>query len=166
MAITIQRLQAEVGADVSGYDRAMRHVETTGQRVAGTMRAVGSAIAIGGVGALAIWGREAVRLGSNLEEQANKVRVVFGPASGAVEAFAATSVRSLGLARNEALQAAGQFGQLFSAMDPQRAAAMSTTMAKLAVDLGSFNNVATGDAIQALQSGLSLRFGSGPRRGP
>jgi hypothetical protein len=87
----------------------------------------------------------------------SKVNVVFDENAEAVQKWAETSATALGQSRQQALEAAGTFGNLFQAFGISRDAAtdMSTSLVELAADLASFNNTSVDDALLALRSGLS-----------
>lgn len=97
-----------------------------------------------------------VQAASALNETVSKTRVVFGPAAREVERFADTAATSLGMSRQEAMEAAATIGNLFVSMKIGRPAAaqMSTQMVRLAGDLASFNNASPEEALEALRSGL------------
>jgi Txe/YoeB family toxin of Txe-Axe toxin-antitoxin module len=95
--------------------------------------------------------------GSNLSESMSKVNAVFGESAFRIQEFSKTTAASLGITRQQTLEAAGTFGNLIQAFGIARtdAAAMSEEMVKLAADLASFNNVDIEEVFQALRSGLS-----------
>ena len=99
----------------------------------------------------------AIEAASNEEEALNKVKVILGQSSTAVENFADTSAESFGIAKAEALSAAGGFAGLFkgTGLAKDAAADMSVQMVKLAADMASFNNIGTDEALEKLKSGLS-----------
>ena len=109
-----------------------------------------------GSAALSAGIRESVTQASNLNEQVNKSREIFGEASRGVERWSETTARSLGIAQAQALTATGTFGNLFRVVDlaPQQAAEMSQALVQLAADLASFNNANPEDVLQAIRSGL------------
>ncbi len=110
------------------------------------------------VGAVAgIVGGKLVQAASNLEESQSKVDAVFGQSARTVQEFAKTTAASLGITRQQTLEAAGTFGNLIQAFGLSRdeAAGMSTNLVTLAADLASFNNVDIEEVFQALRSGLS-----------
>jgi hypothetical protein len=146
-----------LGQDVARLDR---QVETASSGISrlGQIGLAGAGIgvivdgatrALGAVGAL-------VTEASDLNEQLSRTGVVFGQASGAVTAFAATTAQALGISRTEALAAAGSFGTLFAAagLSQEAAADMSTDLVRLAADLASFNNIDPREALDKLRSGL------------
>ena len=98
----------------------------------------------------------AVKAASDMSEAVNKVSVVFGESSGAIEAFAATAAQNLGMSRSEAMSAAGTFGNLFVAMGigQSKASDMSQGILTLAADLGSFNNMDPTEVLEKLRAGL------------
>jgi len=105
---------------------------------------------------IAALGVATFKLASDLNESTSKAQVVFEDFFGQVDAVAKKAAKTMGLSRQEALESAGTFGNLFRALNiatPQ-AAEMSTTMLQLAADMGSFNNVPTADALEAIRSGL------------
>jgi hypothetical protein len=112
-----------------------------------------------GAGALVagVIGKNLVNAGSDLEESISKVRVVFGESAKVVEDFAKKAASSMGISNQQALEAAGTYGNLLQAFGTTRekATEMSTTMVQLAGDLASFNNVPIGEALNAIRSGLS-----------
>ena len=104
-----------------------------------------------------IIGKKLIDAGSNLEESMSKINVVFGDSAQTVKEFASTAASSMGISNQQALEAAGTYGNLLQAFGTTRekAAEMSTTMVQLAGDLASFNNVPVADALLAIRSGLS-----------
>jgi hypothetical protein len=114
--------------------------------------AAGAFAAIG----VAKFGKDIINAASDMNESVSKTRVVFGASSKAVESFAKTAATNLGQSRQQALEAASTFGNLFTAMKigQKPAATMSTRIVTLASDLASFNNVKPEDALEALRAGL------------
>jgi len=114
-----------------------------------------NAAAVGGV-AMAAFGVKAVAAASDLNESASKAGVVFGRSSAAVLDFGANAAKSLGLSKQEALEATGTFGNLFVAMGigQKESADLSISLVKMASDLASFNNTSPAEALEALRAGL------------
>lgn len=98
-----------------------------------------------------------IKSASDLNEQVNKTKVVFGAASSTVLKFGETTASSIGISNRAALEAAGDFGNMFTAMGLTvgKSAEMSTSLVKLAADLASFNNIDPAEAMDKLRSGLS-----------
>jgi len=99
---------------------------------------------------------QSVEMASSLDESLNKVRVVFGTSAADIEAWSTSSAKSLGLSQQKALEAAGTFGNLFTAMGLGRpaASALSKDVVQLAADLASFNNIKPEEALEKLRAGL------------
>lgn len=97
-----------------------------------------------------------VKAASDLGESMNKARVVFESASDSVIAFA-ESASAIGLAKSQALEAAGAFGAMLQSagLAEKQSADMSITMTKLAADLASFNNQDPSEMLERLRSGLA-----------
>lgn len=141
----LQSLQKD--ADVTG-----KGVKRSFGDIARNVAVAGAAIA--GVGAIV---GKAISAASDLAESQSKATVVFGEQADAIMAWSKTSATAFGQTQQQALEAAGTYGNLFQAFGLTRKAAteMSTTMVELAADLASFNNTSIDDAIEALRSGLS-----------
>lgn len=141
--------------------KAERDVEDSGRRLTTSFsgmatRAAGlAAAAFAGFGAVSFF-KGAITGASDLNESISKVEVVFGDAAGKVREFAKGAADGLGVSTNEALAAAGTFGNLFRAIDltQGKSAEMSTRLIKLASDLASFNNSNPQEVLDALRSGL------------
>lgn len=145
-------------ADTKGVQQSVDEVEGTGSRLKSWALGVGAAI--GGAFAaakVAEFAKDAVNAASDLSESISKTGVVFGTSATDIEAWSKTSATAMGLSQQAALEAAGTYGNLAVAIGlPQdKAADMSKTLVGLAGDLASFNNVPVGDALAALQSGLT-----------
>lgn len=117
---------------------------------------------VAAVGATALTGAavaafKLTQAGSTLSESMSKVNAVFGDSAKTIQDFAKTTASSLGITRQQTLEAAGTFGNLIQAFGIARsdAASMSQNLVKLAADLASFNNVPIEDVFNALRSGLS-----------
>ena len=119
-------------------------------KIAATIAAV-SAVAIGGLLA------STIGPASDLNETVSKVGVVFGDAADEVLKFGKSADTALGMSTNEALTAAGTYGNLFRAMGiaSDISAGMSTNLVQLAGDLASFNNMDPGEVLDKLRAGLT-----------
>ena len=138
--------------------RQLNQFETRTQRLG---RALKTGLAIGAgvaAGALVKFGTDAVKLGSNLEQAKQKIDAVFGAEGAArITEWADTTAANFGISETAATQAAGTFGNLFSAfgVGTRKAEDYSVKLVELAGDLASFNDTSIDDAITALRSGLS-----------
>ncbi len=93
---------------------------------------------------------------SDLEESVSKVNVVFGASATGIRSWADEAAGSMGLSTQAALESAGTFGNLFTAMGLTQGAAagLSEDVVQLAVDFASFNNIGTAEALEKLRAGL------------
>lgn len=160
----------DIRPDLSGFGRELqtgmtRNVKNAGDEAAKTLRtslsdaAKGAAAAFGAAFAavkVTDFLGSSIQAASALAESTSKVGVVFDDSAGKVKAFAETAAKSIGQSEQQALEAAGTFGNLFVAMGlgGDTAADMSVAMVKLASDLASFNNVEPDEALLALRAGL------------
>jgi hypothetical protein len=98
-----------------------------------------------------------VQAGSTLQESMSKTNAVFGANAQAVQNWSKTTSTAFGVSQQQALEAAGTYGNLFRAfgLGSKQAQDMSTRLVELAADMASFNNVPIDDALVALRSGLS-----------
>ena len=98
--------------------------------------------------------RQATKDASDLNETVSKSQNIFPKTQAQIQAFAATAATSLGLSRQAALEGAASFGNFFNqiGIGEQASAKMSTGLIQLAADLGSFNNAAPADVMNAFLS--------------
>ena len=96
-----------------------------------------------------------VQVATNVAEETSKSFQVFGDSAQSIVDFA-KSASSLGLAEDQALQAAAGFGSLFKVIgsSEEEAAGFSKNLTKLAADMASFNNTTVDEALIALSAGL------------
>lgn len=117
---------------------------------------MGAKLSLGLTAPLTILGKTAVDAASDMAESASKMQVVFGPVSGEIEAFAKNAATNLGMSKQAATEAAGTFGNLFSALGlgKPEMADMSTGILQLSADLASFNNLSPEEVLEKLRAGL------------
>jgi len=89
---------------------------------------------------------------SDLQETINKVDVSFGSQSATVKEWAKTSIKSMGLAQQSALDATALFGDMGTGMGQTQveASKMSMGLTQLGADMSSFKNVSFERAQTAL----------------
>lgn len=95
----------------------------------------------------------AANLASDYEENLNKLDVAFGSNSQSVKDWANNAREAYGLSKVQATEAASAFGALGKGigLSEKDAASMSTTLAGLSADLGSYFNVGTDESSKALE---------------
>lgn len=123
------------------------------QNIGQSMMAVGQKLTMSLTLPIAAIGTAAVKLGSDLNESANKVDVVFGNMSQSVKDFAATSTEMYAISEGKALAMAGDYGALAKSMgfSEREAANLSTEMVALAGDMASFHNKSIDVAANSLK---------------
>lgn len=94
----------------------------------------------------------AIKAFSDLQETLSKIDVTFGDNSGTVKAWADNAIKSMGLAKQSALDAAALFGDMGAGMGQSRdeATKMSMSLTQLGADMASFKNVSFERAQTAL----------------
>jgi phage-related minor tail protein len=95
----------------------------------------------------------AAKYASDYEENLNKIDVAFGSNSQAVKDWANTARTEFGLSKVQATEAAAAFGALGKGigLSEKDAANMSTTLAGLSADLGSYFNTGVDESAKALE---------------
>lgn len=95
----------------------------------------------------------AANLGSDYEENLNKIDVAFGKSADAVTEWANNAREQFGLSKVQATSAVSAFGALGKGigLSEKDAASMSTTLAGLSADLGSYFNTGTEESSKALE---------------
>lgn len=110
-------------------------------------------LALAGIGAAAF---SSVKAASALNESINKSNVVFGESAKAIQNWAATADKSLGLSQVAAQEAAANFAILgqSAGLTGTELTVFSKDLVSLASDLASFNDTSVDEAITALAAGL------------
>lgn len=157
---TLQLKEAEEQATRSAnqmdasHDRARRSVFGLRTSMLGLRASVAGTVAglVGG-GGLVYGLMRAKDVASNLAEQTDKSRRVFGPWSADVERFAKNA---LGLANDQALELTSTLGALLRPIGiiGDESARLSQDLIKRGVDLSSFYNRDVKDAIEAVRAGI------------
>jgi len=159
----LSTLIVKLGVDAGGFREELEHSAAQAAKFGDSIQNVGKValgvaggamVALGG--AVAVLGPQMISAASDLNESVSKANVVFGSAISTVDAFAASSATSFGIAKQAAYEATGTFGNLFTTigLGKSQAADMSVDIVKLASDLASFNNLKTAEVLDKLRSGL------------
>lgn len=122
--------------------------------LAGGFKKLGKAIlAAGVIDAVADFSKEAIKLGSDLEEVQNVVDVTFTTMSDKVNKFAKDTQKSAGLSETMAKQYVGTFGAMADSFGFTEAEAyeMSTALTQLTGDVASFYNLSQDEAMNKLK---------------
>ena len=136
-------LTVAFGADLRGFDKAMKKATRDIKKFGTNMKNVGQDLTRNITLPVIALGGASVKLASDFNESLNKVQVSFGDSSKSVEEFADTTLKSFGIARGSALEMSALFGDMGTSlgMTQKDAAEMATTLVGLAGDLASFKNI-------------------------
>lgn len=142
-----------VKPDLSGFGKDVDR-QTSGAM--GSIKSFAKTAAAAFAGAFAVskgidFLKGTISAASDLNETVSKTRTIFGPASAGLEKWASTAAKSFGQSRQQALDAASTFGNLFVQLGvgSDEAAKMSTQMVELASDFASFHNADPTQVIEA-----------------
>ncbi len=160
----LREIVARLGIDLDkrGFAAADRRVDEVVKNLNKAPTAANAALAsVGqffGAAAVGFAGLKLVELASDANETLNVLDASFGENSKAVQAWASDFALSAGRSEFGMQEMAGTLGAVLNPLmerNQDLAASMSTRFSALAVDLGSFFNVADDQALNALRSGLT-----------
>lgn len=154
-ASQLRRVLAGADRDMANFERSSGAASRGFLTSFSAMQAGVTAAAAGIAGAI-ITVRNFAQAASDLQETQSKVGVVFGDSSRDIQAWASTSAEAMGISRQQAMESAATFGNLFTALGTSRdeALKMSPALVQLAADLASFNNASPEETLLALRSGI------------
>lgn len=140
--------------NTSGFDALSSSISGLPKVLKRIGSAIGAAFAVGSFTAFA---KEAVQLGSELQEVQNVVDVTFGGLNTLIDDFAKNAAEQFGLSELSAKKYTSTIGAMLKSMGfaTDRAADMSIEIAGLAGDMASFYNLDTDEAFYKLRSGIS-----------
>lgn len=142
----------------SPFDRGLSAMTGSVNKFGNTLKKIGGMVAVAfGTAALINFGKESIKLASDIEEVQNVIDVTFGQGAAQIEEFAKSAAEAFGLSELSAKQYAGTMGAMLKSSGLATGAAqeMSTTLAGLAGDLASFYNLDTDTAFEKIRSGIS-----------
>jgi len=130
-----------------------KNIQDIGNKVSG----VGMGLTAAVTAPVAMLFDKAIDGASDLSETVSKTSVVFGENSDQVLKWADSAAKSMGQSRQQALDAASTYGNLFVSMGmtTDQSAKMSMGITGLASDLASFNNMEVGDVLEKMRAGLT-----------
>ena len=133
----------ELGLDTSKFDKAAAGVSSKMQAIGSKMSSAGKTMTLGLTLPIVAGFGLAVKAASDYNETLNKVDVAFKSQAKNVKKWASTSLKSMGLAKASALDAAALYGDMSTAMglNVKQAAKMSMGLTELGADLASFKNI-------------------------
>lgn len=153
MANIIEIILKAIDETKGGTTSATANLGKLGQ----TATRIGAGLTVGLTAPLVGVGLASIDMASNFAESLDKVKVVFGENAGEIEAWSENSATAFGMSQQQALEAAGTYGNLFTAMGVglDETTNMSQGLVGLAADLASFNNIDPTVALEKLRAGLT-----------
>jgi len=148
-------LAVKLRADTAEFAKGMKGAQTKLQGVADTAKKVATVAGVA-FGGMALLGSKFVSVASDMDENMNVVSTSFGKMTPEILKWARTAASEMGRSEFQMREFAGTTQAMLAPMtgSKEAAAKMSTQIAQLAVDIGSFNNVADTDALIAIKAGL------------
>lgn len=159
MATQVGSLFYDLKLDDTGFNQGLANVDNKLKTFSSKMGAIGTKMTDVGkkatmgitlpiVGAFGF----AVKSASDLNETLNKTDVAFGTSADKVKEWSKTSISSMGLAQQSALDATALFGDMSTSMgiNQSKASEMSMGLTQLGADLASFKNISFDRAQTAL----------------
>lgn len=141
--------------DTSGFGKGVKTMQSRVNGLTGAVNKLGVAIgAAFAVKKIIQFGKEAIELGSDLQEVQNVVDVTFTTMSEKVNEFAKGAAEAAGLSETMAKKYVGTFGAMAKAFGFAEGEAfnMSTSLTQLAGDVASFYNITQDEAYTKLKS--------------
>ena len=141
--------------DTKGFGKGMNGIKSQMGGLSGAVGKLGIAIAAAfSVKALINFSKEAIKLGSDLQEVQNVVDVTFATMSEDVNEFAKGAAEAAGLSETMAKRYMGTFGAMSKAFGfmEDEAFSMSATLTQAVGDVASFYNLTQDEAYTKLKS--------------
>ena len=149
---------AQAESAIKGVDGQVKTASAGMGKFSANMKTMATSIGVAfGGAAIANFAKSSVMAASNFNEAFSKVSVVFKENAKDIQSWADSAVDNFGMSSRNALNAAGTFGNLFTAfgLGAEDTKKFSKSLTELAVDMASFNDMPVEDALTALRSGLS-----------
>jgi len=140
---TIANLLVKIGADIENLKKGMTEAQNKVNKTADAFKKAGTVMTVGVTAPLIAAGAASFKMASDVEEAVNKVEVAFQKNADEVQAWAKTTLSSIGLAEGTALDMAAGYGDMATSMGKttKEAAKMSVEMVNLAGDMASYKNI-------------------------
>lgn len=142
----------------SNFDRGLVNMTKQVNTFGSTLKKIGGLVAMAfGTAALVNFGKESIKLASDIQEVQNVIDVTFGRGAAQIEEFAQSAAEAYGLSELAAKQYTGTMGAMLksSGLTTSAAQEMSMALTGLAGDIASFYNLDTDEAFQKIRSGIS-----------
>lgn len=151
------------GKSTAGLSSGLTTVGASAAGSASKVKMAGVALAgLAAGGAVVSFFRDSISAASDLNETMNKSNTIFGDSAGEIDKWGNTAAKSLGLSKAQALEAAANFGNMFTQLGftSDAAADLSTQVVQMSADLGSFNNLGTDDVAERISAAFRGEYDS------
>lgn len=142
----------------SNFDRGLVYMTKQVNTFGSTLKKIGGLVAMAfGTAALVNFGKESIKLASDIQEVQNVIDVTFGRGAAQIEEFAQSAAEAYGLSELTAKQYTGTMGAMLksSGLATSAAQEMSMALTGLAGDIASFYNLDTDTSFEKIRSGIS-----------
>lgn len=152
----IETLSVKLALDAADFASGIQKTESKMAAFGQKMTSIGKGLTLGITAPIVGMAAASINAAGDLEESINKVSVVFDENAATVLAWSEDAAQALGQSQEQALEAAGTFGNLFDSMGLSAGATteMSLGLVELASDLASFNNIDPTIALEKLRAGI------------
>ena len=134
----------EASLDTSPVDKGFSKIQKQANGLSQTLSKLGKLMASAfAIGAIVKFGKEAIELGSNVQEVQNVVDVAFGDMTNRVQEFADTAITRFGMSELAAKKTASTYMAMAKGMGiaDEAAAEMALSLTGLTGDVASFYNI-------------------------
>lgn len=150
------RIKADLNHNA--FDKGISSMTASVNKFGSTLKKMaGFVTAAFGIAAIVQFGKESVKLASDIEEVQNVIDVTFGKGAAQIEEFAQSAAAAFGLSELSAKQYTGTMGAMLksSGLLTKDAQEMSVALTGLAGDIASFYNLDANTAFEKIRSGIS-----------
>lgn len=149
----LEKMSKKLGDFEKRAEKARKRVEHLA-KAGDKLKGFGNKLTLGLTLPIVAAGAASIKFASDMEETLNKVDVSFGKSSEAVKQWAKSSITTMGLAQQSALDSAALFGDMATGMglSQEKASEMAMNLTQLGADLASFKNISNEVAKTSLKA--------------
>lgn len=156
MAANLGQLVVSINMDSSDLTNGISQAQSKLSAFGDKCKAIGGALTAAITLPVVAVGAEIIKLASDAQEMQSKFSTVFGDSAEDAEAWAEAYGEAAGRSKNAIMTMMGDFGSVLTGLGMSRdaAAEFSGQVVELAMDLGSFNNMAPEEAFDKISSAM------------
>lgn len=153
MTVSMEKFNKKLGNTQERLEFFRKETENIA-KLGNKIKSIGQGMTVGLTLPIVAAGGAMVKMASDMDETLNKVDVSFGKNSQTVKDWAKTSIKSMGLSQQSALDSAALYGDMATGMglSQKKASQMAMSLTQLGADLASFKNISNDMAQTALKS--------------